>query len=78
MLNIGDNMGRKADLCPVCYLEEDKQSHILTCPVINLHKEDISPDVKYEDIFSNDVKKSGHILKEIKKSIRIREVILSK
>ena len=81
MLNIGDNMGRKDDLCPLCYTEKDTQNHLLECPIINLHI-DYSENtelkqVNYEDIFSNNIEKITDACTLMRKIFRMREVLLS-
>ena len=55
MLNVGENMGHKEDLCPCCFLEKDTQSQILECPVIGIYsdfnEDQEQTEIRYKDIF---------------------------
>ena len=44
MVQVGDNFGKKEDLCRICLLELNTQSHLTQCSVLK---------VKYPEIFSN-------------------------
>ena len=41
MLKVGDNFGKKEELCPLCLLEYNTQSHLVECVVIKMHSPDI-------------------------------------
>ena len=78
MINVASNMDQKQKQCPLCFLEQDDQKHLLDCLVISLY--DMSDDVSnitIADIFSADqskIKKAGDILFQ---RFRIREVLLA-
>ena len=44
MVQVGDNFGKKEDLCRICLLELNTQIHLTQCSVLK---------VKYPEIFSN-------------------------
>ena len=76
MINIGDNMGRKDELCPACELELNTQKHITECIVIKMSCPSIlanKSESKYEDLFSDDPDKINNIAEKIETAIRKRE-----
>ena len=80
MLNVGENMGRHLDMCPLCFIAKDTQSHILKCPIIDIHRDfngdTETTEIRYEDIFSNNVKISSQAASKIRKRFRSREVLI--
>ena len=59
MLKVNHNFGNKSP-CPLCELNDDEQSHLLECVIIKVKCPEIfenRKNCKYEDIFSNDLKK---------------------
>ena len=66
-------------LCPLCLLENEDQKHILTCSVIQneFENENISnSETKYENIFSNDVRKQKEITSLYTDLLKIRERLI--
>ena len=62
--------------------EEETQSHILECEVLNgkndSENNDEEPLIDYEEIFGNDVKELVNIARKFKKNMTIKDKILKK
>ena len=79
MLPVGDNFGKKEELCPLCCLQRNTQFHLLECVVIKMHCPEIlanNTDSKYEDIFSDDPVKMNNVSKYLESSLRKREQLI--
>ena len=68
--------------CSLCGKEEETQTHILECEVLNgkndSENNDEEPIIDYEEIFGNDVKELVNIARKFKKNMTIKEKILKK
>ena len=67
--------------CSLCGKEEETQSHILECEVLNGKNDNENNDeepLDYEEIFGNDVKELVKIARKFKKNMTIKEKILKK
>ena len=67
-------------LCPLCQATEDTQEHVLSCPVIACRVKIVSrqDDVKYENIFSSDIKKQAAITRLFMKLWKVRTNLMDK
>ena len=66
-------------LCPLCEQEVDDQPHLLSCTEISNKmetEETAAGKIKYDDIFSNDVRKQKEITSLYLKLFKIRSRIL--
>ena len=79
MLKVGDNFGKKEELCPLCLIAKNDQKHIIDCLVVKLQCKQISEnkDILYSHIFSNDSHKINSIISLIDIALRKREQILN-
>ena len=80
MLNVKGNFRDKSP-CPLCYLEEDRQEHLMACLMIKLKCPIIlenKNNCTYMDIFTNDIKKQSNVAELLLEAIRTREKILNK
>ena len=59
MVKVGDNFGKKDELCPVCFLESNTQRHLTECTVLKQKFPQLLTNAqsKYEDIFGCDPEK---------------------
>ena len=80
MLKVGDNFGKKNELCPLCLIEKNDQQHLTNCLVIKLQCKQAFENKEnlYSDIFSNDTDKMNSIISLIDISLRKREQLLNK
>ena len=67
-------------LCPLCQATEDTQEHVLSCPVIARRVKIVSrqDDVKYENIFSSDIKKQAAVTRLFMKLWKVRTNLMDK
>ena len=74
MVEVGHNFGRKVQ-CPVCFIAPDNQQHLLSCVRIKVSVPEIFKNTqsKYEDIFSNNIKKMKKVIQLLELAIRKRE-----
>ena len=54
MLKVAFNMGQKETQCPLCFMDQDDQRHLMDCMVINLYMDDDISNIKYDDIYSDE------------------------
>ena len=75
MLNVMNNFKKSADddiyLCPLCESDEDSQEHLLKCEII-----DNVANVKYDDIFSQNINKQKIAVEALQKAMNQRKEIL--
>ena len=78
MLNVSHNYGQKIQ-CPLCKIEEDDQEHLLNCIIIKLASPEIlnNIDIKYTDVFSDNLDKLNEVSKLLEVALRRRTEILS-
>ena len=76
MFNVRNNFRnnyRQTDiLCPLCKKEEDSQEHLFKCETIALSLDNVTINVVYEDIFSDDTDKLLSAALHIKQLTQIR------
>ena len=76
MFNVKNNFRnnyRQTDiLCPLCKKEEDSQEHLFKCETIALSLDNVTINVVYEDIFSDDTDKLLSAASHLKQLTQIR------
>ena len=66
-------------VCPLCGSENDSQQHLLDCVTISEDSSSmIDPNVKYSDLFSNDVSKQAQITRLFRSQLKKRRRFLQK
>ena len=66
-------------VCPLCGCENDSQQHLLYCTAISTDSTFmIDPNVRYSDIFSNDVRKQGLITRLFQSQLKKRKSLQNK
>ena len=66
-------------VCPLCGSENDSQQHLLDCVTISEDASSmIDPNVKYSDLFSNDVSKQAQITRLFRSQLKKRRHFLQK
>ena len=79
MVKVGDNFGKKDELCPVCVVELNTQRHLTECTVLKKYcsKMTINSQSKYEDIFGCDTGKMKNMVDNLEIIIRKRDQLIS-
>ena len=77
MLKVGFNFGQK-NKCILCKIENDKDHHLIQCIMVKMNISDIGDNLKFEDIYSQDMTKVSNISKILTKVMRMREIEKSK
>ena len=75
MVQVGDNFGRKEDLCPICLLNFNTQPHLTQCLVLQDKFPEIFSNIhsKYEDIFGSNADQQKEAIDHFEKCLRKRE-----
>ena len=79
MLRTASNFGNTAT-CPLgCDKEDDQEHLVMNCDVVKLNNFEVltNTEVKYEDVFSENVDKIKKAVGIVEKSIRTRESLLN-
>ena len=79
MIKVGDNFGKKEDLCPICFLELNTQPHLTQCSVLKQKFPDIFSNniSNYEDIFGSKTDEMKEAIDLFEKCLRKREQLIS-
>ena len=79
MVNVGDNFGKKKELCPVCLVEFNTQRHLTECTVLKQHCPQMSNNTqsKYADIFGCDPGKMKVTIDNLENIMRKRDQLIS-
>ena len=81
MLTTKDNFKNnfQDDLCPLCSdTSKDSQEHVMNCPAIRNNRLVIAGEVKYENLFVNDVKRQVQVTNIICENFQKRKKVLKK
>ena len=62
--------------CDLCKEIDENQEHLLQCKEILKNREGDTKQLKYENIFENNVKKQAEIAEQFEENIKIRQKIL--
>ena len=78
MLKVFHNFGQKIK-CPLCKTEEDDQKHFIECLILKISCPEIlnNTEIKYTDLYSNDIEKQNSLSKLLEIAIRKRSEILN-
>ena len=78
MLRVGANYKgkRTRPLCPMCKVEYDSQSHLLTCSKLN-DNSPVGQDLPYyDDLFGKDIQKQVAVVRKLHQNLKRRQKIL--
>ena len=80
MVWVGDNFGKKEELCPVCALDLNTQRHLTLCRIIQNQLSDTKENKQsnYEDIFGRNPEKMKNAINDFEECLRIRDQISQK
>ena len=74
MVKVGNNFGKKEELCPICISEKNTQPHLTQCSTFKIKCPELFSDnhSNYEDIFGSNPDKMKDSIDHFEKFLRKR------
>ena len=80
MVWVGDNFGKKEELCSACSAEPNTQQHLTVCATIRNHLQSNNQNKSsnYEDIFGKNPEKMKNAINDFEKCLHMRDQLKHK